>query len=172
MTLEKNGFLLTCNENDLFKFILKIAQHKIVPREATDIDDREVAEIAYWIWKHSRRIEAGDRVISWRRLEKILRAYGCEMELAHGVGNRMNILRTEEKRRYILPRKKIIYRTQVYCAGMGTDVDLSVTKKIRKDLCLDDENGIDSNYFYKNEPHTIDDFINRYRRTLTRLSKL
>ncbi|MEQ8626663.1 hypothetical protein [Ekhidna sp.] len=52
------------------------------------------------------------------------------------------------------------------------DVPIDTIKKIRKDLALDDENGVDSAYFYGKESQKIDDFINSYRQTLSRLAKL
>ncbi|WP_425390982.1 hypothetical protein [Ekhidna sp.] len=63
------------------------------------------------------------------------------------------------------------YRTQISMPPSG-DVPIDTIKKIRKDLALDDENGVDSAYFYGKESQKIDDFINSYRQTLSRLAKL
>jgi hypothetical protein len=64
-------------------------------------------------------------------------------------------------------------RTQVQCAGDGTDADRSTIKKIRADLELDDDHGIDSLVFYQAAQEQIaEGFIVRYRKTLRRLAQL
>ncbi|MEO9802826.1 MAG: type II toxin-antitoxin system death-on-curing family toxin [Reichenbachiella sp.] len=167
--LDKNNMIVTCNQNEIFKFILRVAQHGLVSRNSQDFDDREVAKIAQWIWNNSRKIESGDRVVTWRRLEKILKSYDCGIEQVSG--NKINIYRQRKLKRY-LGLKSEKCSTQVVFPGSGGDVLVPTIKKIRKDLRLDDENGIDSSFFYHKEPQKIDDFINIYRKTLNRLAKL
>ncbi|MEQ6166456.1 type II toxin-antitoxin system death-on-curing family toxin [Ekhidna sp. MALMAid0563] len=166
--LDKQNMIVTCKEEEIFKFILKVAQHGIV-KYLDNYDDREVLEISKWIHANSRKIESGDRVITWRRLEKILREYGCEINQV--AGSRFNVSRSRPMKRYFnLRSEKLI--TQVRIPVGGGDVPIFTVKKLRKDLKLDEDYGVDSNYFYMKEPQKIDDFINTYRKTLYRLAKL
>ena len=173
--LEKNGLLLTCNQDALFKCVLRVAQHKLVRNtQAADLSDQEVLEIAKWIKDNSRRAELGNRPVQWRRLWKILARYDCELSLAT-VGNRMNIARKVHQmhgRSFLRPRRAITRQTQVAYSDDGRDADRSVVIKIRRDLGLDDEHGIDSHQFYEEKQHSVDDFIAKYRKTLRHLSKL
>ena len=61
--LDENGIQLTADEDDLFRFVLLVAQHRLVPRGADDLADREVMEITRWIKRQSRRSEHGERVL-------------------------------------------------------------------------------------------------------------
>lgn len=172
--LDENGVVPTCTQDDLFKLVLRTAQHSIANSKAGPLSDREVLAIADWIFGQTRLIEKGERVIPWRKLRVILREYGCTLETAPGVGNRMNIQRVLETSRGFLVRRKkrIQLHTQVFYGDDGRDVDIDVIKKIRADLRLDERNGVDSHDFYGKEPATTEDFILRYRKTLYRLAGL
>jgi death-on-curing family protein len=170
--LDENGMQLTCGEDDLFRLVLLVAQHRLVPRGADDRADREVIEIARWIKKNSRRSEYGERVLKWVRLRRILAAFGGWTEFPGGGGNRINIHREiEVTRRIGRPRRQIL-STQVHYAGDGTEVERNTVSKLRKDLHLDDKHGVDSQSFYMMEVRAAEDFIVTYRKTLRRLAKL
>ena len=171
--LDKNHFLLTCGEAELFRMVLVTAQHKLLPtREYSDLADREVLAISEWIHKNSRTAKAGDRTLQWGHLKPILTSHGCEMEFAT-VGNRLNIKRTKKERGLFGRTKRRKLQTQVFCGGDGRDADKSTIQKIRKDLHLDEENGgLDASAFYHRAPYSPDDFIVKYRKTLKRLAKL
>ncbi len=47
--LDENEMQLTCQEVELFRLVLLVAQHRLVPRGADDRADREVMEITRWI---------------------------------------------------------------------------------------------------------------------------
>jgi hypothetical protein len=63
-------------------------------------------------------------------------------------------------------------RTQVAYTDDGRDADVSVIKKIRTDLELDDEHGIDSKVFYYQDPPDPKYFITKYRKILKRLARM
>lgn len=170
VSLDNNGLVLYCNQDELYKFVLKVARHGLVPNYASNIEDREVCEIAKWTKSSSRAIERGDRIISRRRLLKILRSYECVItEKAAGK------LKIERKVRDLKGsnwfKKKFNSLKIIINPGSG-DVQISTIKKIRKELRLSEEDGIDSMAFYSRDQESIDTFINRYRRTLKRLAKL
>ena len=175
--LDENGLILTCSEDDLFKIVLLIAKHRLPDciyksgEPVTDRSDREVLSISRWISSNSREIELGNRPIQWRRLKKILHQYDCTIE--HAGRNRLNIKRQKSERRRFGSPKVTLLRTQVYCGGDGRDAEANTIVKIRKDLHLDEQNGnIDTATFYRADTSSADDFINRYRKTLKRLSNL
>ena len=170
--LDENGVVPICGEDELFRLVLQVAQHRVVPITPDNMSDREVYAITEWLCQRTRIVVKGETPIPWRRLRKILTAYGCTLEFASGVGNRIRIFRVVERKR-LFGRKSIeTLQTHVAYGDEGRDVDVSTIKKIREDLKLDDVNGVDSHDFYSREPASVVDFIARYRKTLYRLAKL
>jgi death-on-curing protein len=167
--LEDNGLVLTCTENALFREALLTAQHGLLPPGADDIADREVLEVSRWIRASTRPLGREERPMKWHKLKGRLRELGCYME--KGAGIRLDITRTIETRDLFgLRRKRRELRTQVSCPSDGDEASKATIHKIRKDLALDDANGVDSGWFY--EGAKIDAFIIEYRGVLKRLAKL
>jgi death-on-curing protein len=173
--LDENSLMLTCDEDPLFKLVLQLAQHAIASGPRQELPDREVLAVARWLKANCRWIEMGNRRLSWRRLQQILTAYGCECASPPNVGGRMNVSRIVERRSAGVFRQRVQrvpLRTQVFYGDPGRDVDGSTINKIRHDLELDDDHGIDSAAFYDKAPVPPSEFIRKYRKTLTRLARL
>ena len=173
VALDANGLMLTCSEDALFRLVLLLAQHGLVHGPRAELPDREVLAVAEWLLEaRVRRVVKGDRPVAWRRLKRILAQYGCEFENPTA-GNRINILRNVERPGGLLRAKKTeTLRTQTACAGDGTEAARNTVNKIRRDLELDEEKGIDSATFYESQEWSRSEFIHKYRRTLRRLAKL
>lgn len=167
--LDKNETLLVCREDDLFKFVLSVAQHGLIKEKYVDLADREVMAIAEWIRANSRAVEMGDRPLSLRKLKQILNKYQCEFIHSDG-GNNLKIIRRKPRRGFFDRKKTLV--TNIGCRNEGSEVQTRTIKKIRNELELNEENGIDSGAFYEDSPTPIDEFILRYRKTLLRLSKV
>ena len=173
--LDENGLVPTCDEDDLFRLVLRVAQHRVVPLSPHEMADREVFAISKWLCNQTRVVIKGEKPIQWRKLKRILTEYGCVFEIPASVGSRLNIDRTVTTTKKRLWRRKTSSRTlhtQVYCAGDGRDAEVNTIQKIRQDLWLDDLKGIDSRDFYSRGATEISDFIAKYRKTLYRLGKL
>lgn len=172
--LDENGFAMTCDEDALFKLVLQLAQHALSQGPRNELTDRETLYVAQWIKDHSRWLEKGDRPLSWRRLRRILSAYGCTFETPIAGGNRINILRTVQIPKSFFHRKARdqVLHTQCSYGDEGREADSGTVKKIRHDLQLDDDHGYDSRAFYDNDQMSPGDFIIRYRKTLKRLARL
>lgn len=174
--LDENSMMLTCDEDELFRFVLHVAQHRLV--EATDrLADREVLAIAEWIWTNSRMLERGERSLPFRRLRQILTRYGCVFEFPNGVGNRINIYRSIRRARQGLSKlfgstKIVTLKTQIAYRNEGADVQKNTVSKIRYDLKLDEDHGVDSSAFYDEAAVSAGAFISRYRTTLRRLARV
>lgn len=169
--LDENGLVPKCSEQELFRFTLRTAQHRLVPEHADERSDREVQEIARWIKANSRVVERGERPMKWIALKQRLREFGCRWEPAGGRGNRLNVAREVPRpRRLGIARRPETLTTQVAWAGDGTEADRSAVHKLRHDLHLDDDHDVDSAIFYAGAE--IDAFIIDYRRILKRLAKL
>jgi death-on-curing family protein len=168
--LDENAMMMTeeCAEDELFELVLRLAQHKIVP-SGKDLADRETLYLAEWIRAHARSIERGDRPVQWRRLRQILTGFGCELTLVPG--GKVNITRVIEEPRRLRTRRQTI-ATQVKYTDEGREAQLHTLKKIRRDLWLDEEHGVDSQSFYQMSGLMPSAFIVKYRRTLKRLAKL
>ena len=171
--LEENGLFLDCTQDQIFKLVLQVAQHRIAAGDRSNRDDREVLAIAAWLCERSRRVDKRERLIPWRRMRRILVAYDCNLETPGGVGNRINISRSRTVRgRFFGRKRERSLSTQVFYGDEGREVGIDVIKKIRSDLELDYENGADSEAFYGKEHVQVADTIARYRLTLRRLAKL
>ena len=169
--LDRNNVIATCNQQELFRFTLRVAQHGLVPMHYDQIADREVLKIAEWIRSNSRRVERGERPIPWLRLKRILTRFDCEIEHAPGKGNRLDIRRRVETKSRFGRKKTRILPTQVAYGGDGTEVERNTLNKIRNDLELDEPHGVDSQVFYGSQAEP-DDFIQTYRTVLRRLARL
>lgn len=170
--LDVNSHVLTCTENELFRITLRTAKHALIEGRRGDPDE-EVMVIAEWLHANFRRLHRDERPMRWHRLKARLRDSGCEFDSAN-VGNRINIHRTiEETKSGFLGRKKAVSKTvttQVAWRGDTTEADSTTVRHIRRALQLDDAHGVDSEDFYRG--HDIDATIQRYRRTLKRLSRI
>lgn len=170
--LDENNMKLDCREEDLFRKVLQVAQHRLIPPGVDDRPDREVLNLAQWLKDSSSRVEQGERVLKWIRLKRILTGHGCTFDFFGGVGNRINIHRTCPEQRVFGRARVRSLSTQVFYAGDGTEVEKNTLAKIRRDLWLDDEHGNDSRSFYSMEIRPAQDFIVIYRKTLDRLARL
>ncbi len=171
--LDENGFMVTCKEDALFEFVLKVAKHCIVDVSGNIFADNEVMAMSQWIHSNSRFVEKGERAIPFRLLRRILTDYKCVLEFPTGAGNRINISRPVEEHAWVLWRpRNITLRTQVFYGDEGRDVDGTCIKKIRTDLHLDEAHGVDSKAFYDSAPSSSEGFISDYRKTLKRLARL
>ena len=133
--LDRNGFKLTCDEDDLFRFVLQVAKHGLLKDNGVpDRDDREVLAISKWLRANSRRIEQGNRPVQWRKLKQILANFGCEIKHAN-VGNKVNITRKVPlgERGLFRREKRTTLQTQVAYTDDGRDADRGVLQKIRQD---------------------------------------
>lgn len=168
--LYENNISIRCDENSLFKFIVRVAQHGFCMEGHEGNADAEVQAIAEWICANSRRVERGDRSIQWAKLKSILAKYGCKFEASGGKGNRINISRAVKNGFF---RNKPL-RTQVYWPGNdGADAPENTVAKIRKDLRLDEAHGIDSRAFYdEKDVNIVSDIIIQHQRVLRRLAKV
>lgn len=170
-SLDRNGFLLTRGEQELFRYVLRVAQHRLVPESSPNLADRELIAIAEWIHSGSRVIEKGDRPIKWRELRRNLIRLGCSLDPPQP-GNRIKIRRPITEKGFLgRTRQQELVVTAGY-SGEGREVRGEYLHEIRQRLRLDDESGCDSGYFYGTDPREPDEFISQYRTILRRLAKL
>jgi death-on-curing family protein len=169
--LDKNGLLLTCTEDELFKFVLQVAQHIITSNHPVQLTDRETMAIIEWIVTNSRAIEKGERPMPFRKLRKILHSFDCQLERPISPGSKINIIR-EVKNRKFLKKTTETLKIQIHCSTEGAEVKRNTINKLRNKLQLDEKHGIDSKAFYENALVSADEFIIKYRKTLDRLAKL
>lgn len=171
--LDEHGLVTTASEEELFRFILRAAQHRLVPRDWPDRADREVLAMSEWTRANTRLISRGERIIKWHRLRRVLSEYGCRCEQAKNVGNRMNITRDiEVPRRFGFGSRTQTLHVQATYGDEGREVDRNALRKLRTALLLDEEHGVDSAAFYDGDPRPVGEFILEYRRILRRLAKL
>lgn len=174
--MDENGLMLTSSQDELFKWTVRVAGHKLGAHKFTgDRSDVELQLMAQWLLQHSRGIEGGERVITFAELRRRLVALGCDIQITSNRGGRAVVERTimvnhrsilgtrsrPETRRYNLPY-----------GGDGRQVGRNRIKELRRELHLSDEYGVDSATFYGTDKRPVDAFIAEYRKTLRRLARV
>lgn len=169
--LDSNGLVLTTNQDDLFKWTIRIASHRLNSENYVgDLNDIEVQEMTSWICSNSRQIDHSDRVITAARLQKRLKELGCEVQKN---GTKLRVKRTVSKPGSLWGRPRtqsVIY--SVPYMGEGRHVARAQIRNLRKTLLLSEDDGYDSASFYGTDKTATDEFIGRYRKTLKRLAKV
>lgn len=169
--LDKNGFFPEFDEDQVFKLVMKLAQHQIVNFDKQNLSDREVLAVADWLCEWCRPIEKGERPIPFRKLRNILTSYNCKFDSPAGSKVKITQVIKEQRKSWLIRSRVRELHTQAHYSGEGEDVPITSIQKIRKDLHLNDRHGVDSRAFYDKEPMMATDFIARYRKTLSRLAK-
>ncbi len=169
--LDRNGILLTCTQDELFRHVLRVAQHGLVPINASERADREVIEIARWICNNSRQIQHGERNIKWREFRRVLTKLGCEVGTPMP-GNKIRLEREIQTKTRLGFKKRERLRITVGYRNDGTDVGPRQLVHIRRELRLAEADGYDAEHFYGSDSREPDSFINEYRTLLRRLARL
>ncbi|MEV4669492.1 type II toxin-antitoxin system death-on-curing family toxin [Microbacterium sp. LWO12-1.2] len=176
VSLDENGMSLVSSQEDVFKWILRVASHRLgAERFDADRHDVEVLLMSQWISQNSRRTESGERVITFATLRRRLHALGCTVSISSNRGGRAIVDRTVEidVPRLIGKRTKVERRRAwLPYGGDGRQVSRGRIKDMRRELHLSDEYGVDSAAFYGTDDRPVDDFIAIYRKTLQRLARL
>jgi len=167
--LDENRCYLTCNEGELFQFVLLVARHAIVEEKDSWLADREVVAAAQWLRANSRAVDTGERQQKWWRLRRNLQRFDCTFSHP-GVGNRLNIYRNVTRRGRLGTAKSVQLSIQVACRGDSTDAEREVVAAVRRALELTPECGVDSVVFYGPREERIDEWIDNYRGLLKRLA--
>jgi death-on-curing family protein len=166
--LDENGFIPTCDEDEFFKLVLQVAQHRIFDREYGNSADGEVLGVARLLYNNIRPVEIGDHPIPFRRLRSILTTFGCDIERPAGARVRV---RRPVKRRFLGITRTSVLQAHVPYVAEGREFGKGVLKNIRAALELDEAHGIDSRDFYGADGTLVTDFIATYRKTLRRLAR-
>jgi death-on-curing family protein len=164
--LEKNNLTLDgVKENDLYNLVISLAKHTILDDYSHDNKynkvnpDNETMIISNWIKRHSRYIIRGERNITYRQLDRILKRHSYSLD--NPSGNYIDIVR--------LSMGKKIHIGKIGYPNQNEDVSIHDIKYVRSLCHLKEEDGCDSNTFY-GEAGIIDSFINKYRNILKRLA--
>ena len=166
--LDENGVIFEAQEDDVFRQIMRIAKHAITNNHPKDRDDREAIEIAHWICTNSRLIQKGELPIQYRKLKSILSGFECE--IGDKQKGKIQISRVIRPSGIFSVTRKVTF--PLYCRTDGQEIDQVSIAKLRRELELDEAHGVDSTTFYVTGTSIIEGFIQRYRKTLQRLSKL
>jgi death-on-curing family protein len=181
--LDKNGLTLAgCPQEDLFKMIIALADHRITEvapkRVLKDVHkkkaDLEVAALNAWIVERAKKPRRGERQITYRELNRRLREFGYSLEdPAGGKGNRRDVMRIETAKSVLPWRGERQVMKRIGTVGYhdeGSVVFVSEMKNIRELCNLREEDGVDSDAFYGSAA-IVDAFVNKYRSVLRRLAR-
>lgn len=176
--LDKNNWVFSdrTNQDELYKFMLNVASHKIAPkskfRRNHDQSDLEVELMTAWVRKRIRKVEKGERTVTYAELEKILRNHNILFD--NHRNNYVDLVqyRTERRKTGWFTTKEVTVGTKIANIPFwpGRTVGRNLIKSIRTQAGLTHKDGIDSALFYGSQA-TPDDFIQKYKRTLRLLAK-
>lgn len=167
--LDRHHLCLTCNDDDLFKISVKLADHKLVDKDyGSSQADAETFELAKWIDLNSKIVTKGERVVTLKKLKRILTNFNCQV-LENG-----HVERILPKKWFgIKKNERLVSKMKIgNTISEGAEVSKVLIKSIRDDLKLNSENGIDSDIFYGEAEFTSSDFIIKYQNLLRRLAKV
>lgn len=174
--LDKNDltFKEDVSHSELYQFMLDIASHRFATttvKGATDVSDGEVQQMAQWMRKRTRRVENGERLVTFRELRTILQAHGYHLEDLHN--NTVDVVKYEEKSTWLGLRteKKRVRVMRMSYPSDGQVVGRGLLRDLRKRCELSEREGIDSKIFYTKSLPT-DHFVISYRGTLRRLARV
>jgi prophage maintenance system killer protein len=168
--MDENGLIFECDEDELFRQVVRIAKHGITDFHPQDRDDREVLAIASWLNSKSRFIRKGDNPVPIRKLRNILSGFGCN--IGDRQAGKILITRTIESSGRFRFRRNTNVSFILHSWTDGDEISPYDISKLRHELKLDEENAVDSTTFYDTGEITVDGFIRAYRKTLRRLSKM
>lgn len=173
--LDKNDLTIdeSISHEELYDFMIKVAGHGFAERTSrtrADVSDLEIEQMTKWIRKRTRRVENGERLITFRELKTILQAHDYRLEDLNN--NSVDVVKYEEEKIWLGLRtqtKRVRVMRMSY-PGDGKTVGRGLLRDLRKRCGLSEVEGVDSKMFYaKSRP--ADYFVATYRRTLRRLAK-
>lgn len=160
------------SHDDLYTFMLKVASHAFSEAgKKGDQSDREVEQMTRWIRKRTRRVERGERVVTFRELRGILTSFGFVLEDLRN--NSVDVVRYEERRTW-LGLKKQTHRSRIMRMSYPSDgqvVGKGLLRDVRERCFLTETHGVDSHTFYAKSRAT-DYFVRNYRGLLRRLARV
>lgn len=176
--LDKNGFTFNhkTNQDILYTFMISVASHKVAQKQRFkkhhDQSDAEIAAMTDWITKKTRKIEKGERSLSYSELEKVLREHDVYFE--NHKNNYVDVVKYsyETRRKGLFSREKIRVGCKVANVPYwpGRPVGKKLVKSIRRQAGLTHDDGVDSALFYGTETPP-DEFIQKYKKVLRKLAK-
>ncbi|KQW06449.1 hypothetical protein ASC66_08155 [Leifsonia sp. Root4] len=170
--LDKNGMMLSSNQDELFRWMLQVAGHDVLPSgfEYDNRADRETFAISEWINKRSRTVRRDEKSVTWIALSRILKKFECTVSRR---GERMEITReVQVRKKSFLKNEKFETLKSTYVnTSDGREVPRGQLKRIRDELRLNEAHGIDSEAFFERN-READDFIAEYSKLLRRLARV
>lgn len=172
MHLDRNNIVLTdVTVEELYALMVRIARQEMSKRgggssRSARSSDAEVRGIADWLSARARKIQRGERTVTYKKLLEIVSKFKDVKVEDKGFDVHFYIKRRSKitgklgwKRKYTLRKP-----------GDHKDVGIHKVKDLRKALNLTEKDGVDSIDFY-DEQTSIDKFIIQHRRVLRRLAK-
>lgn len=150
------GYIVTCDDEDMYEFTRQIAAHEITP----DRED-EVEVIADWLERNSRKQQKREKPLKYQELRDILSRFGFSLEPED---NKVHIYKDGEFYDHIIKKG----------ASGAEDYDPIYVSGIRKRLDLTAEDGIDSACFYgvKGISSELSEFTQMRIDVMKRLAKI
>jgi len=152
--LDRNHSYLNVSEEELFAFLLSVAEHRIAGNERASPDD-EVDAIATWLGDHIEHLDKHEYPMTVRELLPRLEKFGTKIK--------------SSKKTLVLARGDRTKR--IVLMDLGKVLAPSTVHDIRRELRLLEGDGVTSAMFY-GDAEPVDIWINKYRKLLRDLAKV
>jgi death-on-curing protein len=157
--LDANNRRVESTERDMFELVTSMAGHHLDRARHLSADE-EVDYVNSWLSKRVYRRDTQEYTMRFRELRPILSRFGCTVTSSQG-----GFIRISRDVDGGTKTCKTPYD------GESREMPSNVIKKIRSDLELNDEHGVDSGTFYAGDLRA-DKFINEYRQLLRSLARV
>lgn len=171
--LDKNGktFLPDLTQDEMYDLMVRVAGHDLGAKSKNrDKSDEEVEILGRWLRSNTRRVERGERLISYRELRNVLQRHGFVLE--NLAANSIDVVKYVERSEW-LGLRKTRERQRVMRMPWpkeGATVSKGVMRDVRRACNLAEDDGVDSAAFYSAK-RQADYFVAKYKATLRRLAK-
>jgi death-on-curing protein len=174
--LKRIGRVLRVEASEFERLALRTADDALPAYEtfgtfANHRADAPVRFVSDFFRRKTRDIDRHQYLVTYRQLDALLRRYG--FYLAHPDGNYIHVVRTERRLTFrgLIPSRRTTEQRvmKVGFPGWTREVDPGLVKRIRQATDLTDEEGIDSQVFFKGADD-IEGLIGRYHAPLERLA--
>jgi death-on-curing family protein len=172
--LDENGFRLheKVDDSKLFKFVYDIAGSQLLEfsrEKYMNLWEHEILRIKDWVTSSkTTKEETRVRPLPWRVLRQKLEELECQIS-DNTKGGEIVITRTIPNKGFLTRNDALKFKVKVSLDG--TDIDKGVIQTLRKQLLLDDRNGVPTSVFFSRYPTLPSEFIQNHSRLIKRLSK-
>lgn len=154
-------------------FLVDIAEHEIQKKsrykdlKSKGKENPEVEYISHWLRTNTRLLDKRQYIITYRDLKRILNKFGYGLDNPYK--NYIDVVHYQKVRKFFAEKTEIRKLGTIGFPGFTRQVQKGDLKKVRELTGLTNDNGYDSQVFFK-DAESLDFLIAEYQEPLRRLA--